>query len=418
MALRTDDRGTYRIAGLPPGEYIVGASETNTREDARDEYGMMGMFSNSNMSVSFYQNETSLKQATPVKVEAGQEANDINITIIDRASYTISGTVVAKQGRTPVRAQLSLQSKNDTTALSLFDSGPNAATDEQGRWTFTNIPDGTYVIKVEPASDTEDEDVEAMIRGATTTRDASSIAAATTRPPKKPSLVPRQQEVIVSGADLSGIVIEVSEGARLQGTVVVEGSDKEIPQALNVLLFPRDGSAPIERYGFVRPGGTFTVDKVPAGEFYFSLQELGSKFYLKSITAGGLDLTREPFRIGSGASLDNIRITISSDVATLQGRVVSSRDAKPVRGVVVLLVPSDPALWRFTGSFIPAVTESDGTFRITSAPGSYLVILLSEGENLRAINEAFVRAHTANAKTVTLSPNGRETVELVAPSSP
>jgi hypothetical protein len=62
------------------------------------------------------------------------------------------------------------------------------------------------------------------------------------------------------------------------------------------------------------------------------------------------------------------------------------------------------------------VTESDGTFKITSAPGSYLVMLLREGESLRAVNEAFVRARSAGAKAVTLQPNGRETIELVAPA--
>src|SRR5262249_28184802 len=30
MSLRTDDRGRYRIAGIPPGEYVVSAAETNT----------------------------------------------------------------------------------------------------------------------------------------------------------------------------------------------------------------------------------------------------------------------------------------------------------------------------------------------------------------------------------------------------
>jgi hypothetical protein len=411
MSLKTDDRGVYRIAGLPPGEYILGASEANTREDVREEYA--AVFGGSNFGVSYYQNETSLQQATPVKLEAGQEAGDINITIIDRATYTISGTVVSRPGRKPVSARLTLQTKSEASTLPFADLGPSVSTDIQGGWEFANIPEGTYVIKVEPATNADEEMDEAQ---ATTNTTQVRTAATTPSVPKRPSLVPRQQEVTVSGGDLTGVVIEVSEGGRIRGTVLVEGGDKQLQQGFNAVLTPRDGSAPLDRFVYPQTG-TFLIDKIPTGEFYLSIQQLSDKFYVKSITAGGTDLMREPVRVAAGASIDNVRIVIGADVATLQGRVTSSSEAKPVRGAVVLLVPSDPARWRSSGSYLPGVTESDGTFKITSAPGSYLLLLLAEGENLREVNEAFIRARAGSAKAVTLQPNGRETIELAAPTS-
>jgi hypothetical protein len=62
LALKTDDRGIFRIAGLPPGEYVVGASEANTREDMREEYS--AMFGGANFNVSYYQSQTIPQQAT------------------------------------------------------------------------------------------------------------------------------------------------------------------------------------------------------------------------------------------------------------------------------------------------------------------------------------------------------------------
>lgn len=411
LALRTDDRGVYRVAGLPPGEYVVGAAEANTRDDGRDEYALMGINS-SNFSVSYYQNETSLKQATAVKVEAGQETNEINITLIERALYTVSGTVVARQGRTPVRAQVSIQSKSESSPLPFLDSGPSTNTDEQGHWSFTGIPDGTYVIKADPGTDETGVEIEEAMMAAREGRTVASPA------PRRPSLVPRQQDVTVSGADLSGIVIDLSEGARIQGTVMVEGGDKKLPQGLGVYLVPREGRLTgLDRYGFIREDGSFTLEKVQPGEFHLTMQEMGDKFYVKSITAGGVDLMREPLRVGSGTILENVRITIATDVSVLQGRVVSSGGAGPVRGAIVLLVPADPARWRSTASYLPEVTQADGAFKFTAAPGSYLLIMLGEGENLRSVNEAFIRARSAGAKAVTLSPGGRETVELVMSSS-
>jgi hypothetical protein len=412
LSLKTDDRGVYRIAGLPPGEYVLGASEANTREDMREEYA--SVFGGSNFGVSYYQNETSLQQATPVKIEAGQEAGDINITIIDRATYTISGTAVSRPGRKPVSARLTLQTKTEASALPFADLGPTASTDAQGGWEFANVPEGTYVIKVEPASNADEEPEEAA--AATTTYAQAKAANTAPSVPRRPSLVPRQQEVTVSGGDLTGVVIEVSEGGRIRGTVLVEGGDKPPQLAFNAVLTPRDGGPSLDRYVYAQTGA-FLIDRIPAGEFYLSIQQLSDKLYVKSITAGGTDLLREPLRITGGASIDNARIVIGADVATLQGRVASSNDAKPVRGAVVLLVPSDPVRWRSTGSYMPGVTESDGTFKLTAAPGSYLLLVLAEGENLREVNESFIRARAGSAKAVTLQPNGRETVELVAPGA-
>ncbi|MGZ5484249.1 MAG: carboxypeptidase regulatory-like domain-containing protein, partial [Pyrinomonadaceae bacterium] len=40
LSLHTDDRGSFRMAGLPPGEYIVSASEKNTSPNRRNGRGM------------------------------------------------------------------------------------------------------------------------------------------------------------------------------------------------------------------------------------------------------------------------------------------------------------------------------------------------------------------------------------------
>lgn len=426
LGLKTDDRGIYRIPGLPPGEYILGASEANSRDDGRDDYGIATIFGGPNLIVSYYQNETSLKQATSVKVEAGQEVGEINITLIERPTYTISGTVVARQGRKPLRASVSIQSKSEAGAISFLDTGPSTVSDEQGQWSFTGIPDGTYVIKADPGSSEAEMEIRQMIMEEAAQRKSEGGAVAPLTPvpvspltPKGPSLVPRQQDVTVSGADVSGLVLELSEGASLRGTVFVEGNDKQLLRSITVVLVPREASMITgqEGTGYVRADGSFIVDKIQAGEYYVTVPQINDKFYAKSITAGGSDLLREPVRIGQGASVENVRITIASDVATLQGRVISASDAKPISGAVVLLVPADPARWRSFSSFVTAGTQADGTFKLTSGPGSYLVMLLGEGDRRQPLNEAFVRARSGAARAVTLAPNARETIELVAPAS-
>jgi hypothetical protein len=409
LILRTDDRGVYRIAGLPPGDYVLGASETNMNGDARDEYAGMNFFGNTNLTVSYYQNETSRRLATPVKVVSGQEANDINITLIDRATYSVTGTVVSRQGRAGVRAHLTIQNKSEMSGLPFMDSGPTADSDEQGRWTFTNIPDGTYVITAEPVYYGTSADM------VTTDEEGETRTPATTPAPPKPALVARRQEVTISGGDLSNVVIEVSEGGMVRGTLSVESGDKKVPQGMTVALSARNGDTSSDRYGYVQPSGEFVIDRVPPGEFLLNMSVTSDKLYVKSITAGGTDLMRDALKIGSGATVENVRIILSSDVGTIQGRVVSSTDKKGVPRLGVLAVPSDPGRWRLPSSYLLSATDAEGAFKIACAPGSYLVIALGEGEDVRLVNEAFIKARAAAARSVTVQANASETVELVAP---
>lgn len=414
MGFKTDDRGVYRIAGLPSGEYIVGAVETYGPGNSGEDFSEYALFGKGSLSTNYYQNETNPRQATPVKVEAGQEATEINITLVERATYTISGTVVARQGRAPVRARIGIQPKSEDSQNPFFDSSQGTPTDAAGRWTIPNVPDGAYIITVDPILDyyleTEETDV------------TVGISAQSTQGPRRPARPPspsftrRQQDVTVSGADLSGIVIELSEGGRVQGTVAVEGNKKFLQGGANILLVAIGGTSPFEKYGSVQEDGKFMFDAVPPGEFYLYLPGAGEEYYIKAMSAGGTDLLREPLKIGQGTNIDNVVITVSSEVATLAGRVLSSEDSKPVRGASVLVVPADPARWRFVNTFLYGSTDGAGTFKVTGAPGAYLVVTLAAGDQLSGLNETFIRARAATAKQVSLQPNGRETIELIAPA--
>lgn len=417
MGFRTDDRGVYRIAGLPPGEYIVGAAESYGREDSRDDYSEYSLLGGSALSTTYYQNETNPRQATPIKVEASQETTEINITLVERPTYTISGTVVARQGRSPVaNARISIQPKTDESQATLLDSSQGVSTDAAGNWTIPSVPDGTYILTVDPNNDLEmTEDIEPV-----SVDNETQVVKSRQRPtrPPKPALTKRQQEVTVSGADLSGVVIELSEGGRIQGRVIVEGSKKLLQNGAAIYLTGTDGKKPFEKSGYVSDKGAFVIDAVPPGEFTLYLPELEGDYYIKSMTAGSTDLLREPLKIGQATSIDNVVITVSSEVATLTGRVLSSEDGKPVRGAGVLVVPIDQSRWRFSNTFLFGSTDGAGSFKVTGAPGTYLVIPLAAGEQLRGLNEAFIRQRATGAKQVSLQPNGHETIELIAPPQP
>jgi hypothetical protein len=95
-------------------------------------------------------------------------------------------------------------------------------------------------------------------------------------------------------------------------------------------------------------------------------------YYVKSATAGGVDLLAASFEVREGEFLQNVQIVFGKDPGTLIGRVLNDRKA-PVSGAGALLVPTDGR--RKNASFYRSVaTNEEGKFESRLAPGEYAVI--------------------------------------------
>ncbi|HEY1404178.1 MAG TPA: carboxypeptidase regulatory-like domain-containing protein, partial [Pyrinomonadaceae bacterium] len=85
----TDDRGIYRIFGLPPGRYLVSAGMAGQGVGA----GLRGR--RVSYMRTFHPNATEEARATPVEVAPGGEASNINITMTRRPeNFMASGRIV------------------------------------------------------------------------------------------------------------------------------------------------------------------------------------------------------------------------------------------------------------------------------------------------------------------------------------
>src|SRR2546422_5422482 len=94
---QTDDRGFYRIYGLPEGRYLVSVGYAESPGSAtitsrREFYPR-----------AFYPNVTSESKAKVIKVSEGSEAEDIDITVPDpKQTYDVYGRVVDASSGQPV----------------------------------------------------------------------------------------------------------------------------------------------------------------------------------------------------------------------------------------------------------------------------------------------------------------------------
>jgi hypothetical protein len=424
----TNDRGMYRINGLPDGEYfvavVVGQYSAQPVELLQRTMGLPS---------SYYPGVRSLAEAKPVQNQSGTEVTGINIIVGDEDLRRISGVLKWRHsGERVTRGSVGLRRKNDPTSdfslTSMFRAitpaganrnefmmrdmmlislalPPLAEVNDKGEWYFDELPPGTYILtayaslaKKKPSSKAEPE-IDAEPGDPDDVFDQSRYAQ-------------KQIELTVDQEDQNGVTIEMTEGARILGLVTM--SDGSAPPRVPIsvemdhrteflLSLPR----------FSKPDGSFLVEGVSAGEVRFDVELSGpDDSYLASITHGGQDLMREPLRVTEGAEIAGVRVTLEKGLATLTGRVQWKEDASPVAGAGVLLVKADPRLWHLRSSRRFESADSSGAFVLKCPPGDYLAITWPiGGQPLEAI-EDFLRAHAATAQRISLRSKEEKQIEF------
>ena len=444
--LRTDDRGMFRLTGLPPGEYLIGVNETvNHGEDgaattsmSEDIPGMFrGMFTQQ-LLMTFYPSATSVKEAGVVKVAAGDERADVDITIPERELRTINGVVRSRRGGRPVvRARVSITRRDDPLspggpAAAFFDPsefGPNATmTDEEGRWQLKEIPDGAYAIHVKPPEEYETAPA-VVVSNSNVSLPASSgdgIAVtnvntgAYTPPRRKRPYAPTRRDLNVSGGDVSEFVVEIADGARVTGTVSIEGGGA--PRYGRVAMTSLgEGGAVSGDAGIpsgALDGGRFAVEGLPAGKFVLqpSVGGADAELYLKSITWNGKDLLREPLELAEGGSAEGVRIVYARHPATLNVTVRGGAGKRAAGGVFVAIVPVDLPAWSPRVPPVFCTTGDAGTCPISAPPGEYRVVAMRRPVH-SGVYEEEVRRRVPTAPRVTLREGETSRVELDAPDN-
>jgi hypothetical protein len=223
--------------------------------------------------------------------------------------------------------------------------------------------------------------------------------------PEAATFVAKQQDLNIAGSDMTDITIEVSTGGRISGTIVVDGN-KPLPPRLGITAVGGDPGQPVS--ATVQADGSFTLIGVPEGEVALVPQlRPANTFYVKSIEANSLDLTRQRLEIKDDAEIKSVRVVISTAVAVLTGHVLSAEAKAPLSRVVVFLLPVDPAKHLADARFT-TTTGADGTFSLGVAPGDYVVVPWKPGEP--SPTEALAQP---NVLEITLRPNEHRSLDIL-----
>src|SRR5581483_4370350 len=205
----TDDLGRFRIAGLAPGDYYVKAM-LQTQSQLSMQNGKMNFNMNrlaaSKPLIIFAPAAFHQASAKVVTLTAGQNLQDEDIAINLIGLHSVSGRITSAEDHHGINSgSVTLTDANDKQ----FSRAASA--NDDGSFTVTFVPPGTYNLKVEDAADTVPS----------TKKPKGLVNFASDEPVR--SYEDGKQQVIVADDDVTGQNIELTPSKTVKKPMDIGG---------------------------------------------------------------------------------------------------------------------------------------------------------------------------------------------------
>jgi len=370
----TNDLGEYRVANLMPGRYHVVVAYGRQNPDGRAPR-IPGAISDVNYTPNYYAGATDIDQATPLQLIAGQEMRAVDFQLRKTATWRIRGHVLDDSGR-PARNVGVMAMPTETGYSGIRSTG--MVRNSEGAFEIAGLPPGSYALVVNRSS-----------------RDEPRATARTV--------------VQVGSRDLDGVVVQLARTFEITGVVRVVGEGVESRNS-QVLAEPLEPGVTFfgGNDGRVKSDGTWSISGMSPGRYRISLNGLPEGTYLKSVMAGGQDIT-------AGASVtaaaSGIEVIVGTKAAEVTGTVLNV-DKQPVAGSTVVLVPESSRLEQYW-LFRTVTTDDTGSFVLQGiVPGQYTAYALAEVEDGIWNSPDFLTPLQGKGTSVRLPEGSHETVQL------
>ena len=375
----TNDRGEFRLYGIQPGSYVLGASVADAI--AFDLPGYVP---------TYYPGTAAAAEARFLDVLAGADVAVADLTLRPALTASISGTLTDASGQPTTGGRFNLVSQ------SVLAAKIDARIDANGKFEFRNVPPGPYVIQAD--------------RGLLNGHDEGEFAA-----------VPL---TVGPGSVLADVQVQASRGSDVNGSVTFESTaavEAPDPASIEIAAIPVDFDLAPRELARASPGadGTFRVVGVH-GDRRLQVIRQPPTWALKAIMTDGRDITDEVLHFGlPNQPVQAVEAIFTDRVNEVTGKVSDAR-GNAVGGVRVVIYSSDHDRWYPASRFMrSAVTDPDGTFTITGLPtGSYFVAgaLQTPAGDEAWRDPVFLDSLGRAATIVTLGEGQRQSVNLRVPA--
>ena len=444
----TDDRGAYRLYGLPPGEYVVAALPPASRA------GFVGTLSTSELDAvasiasqapttggtpvgsagnlpnsravhytpAYYPGTPYLDQALRLKLAPGDDRSDINIEILPVLVGGLDGTVsVDANDRSLLRVDLMpWQRLMPSVTSSVRAQLPDAT----GRFSFNNLPPGRYrvIARLNPGGRDRMEVVDVPVPGGGTRKVIRESSSAF----PTGDFHYAYADVDVRGDDRTGVTLTMQPGGVISGRLRIDTESGTKPPALTRVGFSLEadvsrtapvpsGSLLMQTVAEVRPDGTFELRGIGPGRFRLTVTappEGNVRWHATSARLGERDLFDEWVDFGPGMALPDVIVTLSDRRSGVDG-LLQSAGGQPSSSVNVIVLPLNRDLWRAGNRRIVFTRpQSDGRFTFDVPPGDYALAAVTDFDPLDLQDPAWLEQIVGAGVNVTVAEGARTRQDL------
>jgi len=385
----TDDRGIYRIYGLPPGTYVVSAGGRNSfgGGDAYDQ------------DAPTYAPSSTRDTAAQISIN-GDETN-VDIKYRGDTGHAVSGSLTGlSDASSNASFNISLMQIDNAAALlaAVSFAPPGANT-----FSLYGVADGDYELTAQSFS------------------------------PSGVGGISEPRRISVKGADVTGIVLNIKPLGSISGQVALAKSElaecknKRQPLFSEILIATRRKELPSEpprfypSQGVPEQSGAFQIRSLTPGQYSLSTRFFAKYWFLKSIVqqtgatapaaAKGAvannqnDLARNGVTLKSGENISRVTVTLAEGAASFHGSLKLETGQTVPPKLFVYLMPAEKESAEDVLRFFASEVGSDGVFALNNLPpGRYWALGQISSNNepssemkLRLPAEADVRAELRRA---------------------
>ncbi|HEX3230006.1 MAG TPA: carboxypeptidase-like regulatory domain-containing protein [Pyrinomonadaceae bacterium] len=286
--VETDDRGIYRIFGLPAGKYFVSVYDSGRCSSAPD-------------CRTFYRDANEQARATGLQLTAGVELTGIDIHLGHlQQTYRITGRLVAQDTGKPVTgASLNFRGRGSEGFLT---------TDSDGVFKIDDCAPGNYEVKI-----------------------------TTTGGPNQ-GYYSDPLTIQVADADVSDVEIQAIPGVSVGGNVIVSGSsDPSITNALSQSFMSATnlkpglrGSDTVAGAAAVAAGGRFDFMGIRPGRIGFRPINLPEGFTFLRLERDGVPV-RDGLTLSAGERVIGLRVIVAYGTGSINGQIKVAGGVLPTR---------------------------------------------------------------------------------------
>jgi uncharacterized protein (DUF2141 family) len=410
----SDDRGVYRIFGLPAGDYLVGAAppdappglgpsdlrETSDLDLQHARTAAPGSPAPPQRTIAFaptYFPGTPLPaQAARVSISAGEEREGIDLALELVATARISGALSLPDGAPlPPSTQIMLVAAEQTAFPGVpFDGLRSAHVPPDGTFSFAGVGPGVYSLL------------------------ARAVLPAD--PGAPPRVVWAAGEIALDGDPITNLAFTLQPGLTISGQVrFASDGVRPSPDPASI----RVGVESVQPPGGIAlaPGtvsadreGHFVLTGLTPGRYRVTASVSGRHDWtLRSAAVNGIDTLDMPLQLQANQHVENALITFTDRPSRLGGRVDAADGAS---GYTVVVFPTDRALWLPRARRVQAVpVDAEGAYVFADLPpGEYVVAALHDVESGAWFDPAFLDRPLPGGMRIAITEGEQKALDIRA----